>query len=138
VIVPAKRTSAFVIRKRRIGHLMRHLLSIATWLTPTDFATARSYCECQVVGAELFAKIIEKGVEKGDGETRGIVMAWRQIKTTELSYAAALGLSPKARAELRQGGRPDIPVEAVDVSPATVARVLAIAGNQDAEKAETE
>lgn len=135
---PAKKPSPFLIRKRRIGHLMRHLLSIAAWLQPTDYATARGYCECQVVAAELFAKIVALGVEKNDGEVRAIVDAWRRVKQTELSYATSLGLSVKARAELRGAGR-DIPAEPIDVSPAARERVLAITAEpKDAEEADTE
>jgi hypothetical protein len=122
--VPAKKTSPFEIRRKRIGHLLRHVLKIATWLQPTDFAVARSYCETQVVAAGLFAKIVALGVEKNDGEVRAIVDAWRRVKQTELQYANALGLSPKARKELRDAGGRDVPEDVIELSPEREAEAI--------------
>ena len=119
--VPAKKPSAFLIRKRRIGHLMRHLLQIAPWLTSKDFATARNWCEFEVVGAELFAKIVERGVETKKGELSALVDAHGRLRARQLTYATRLGLHPAAREELRQRGRD---IEDIELSPERTAEAI--------------
>jgi len=138
VTFPAKKKSAFLERQRKIGRFMRRLRAVALWIVESDYPTAKAYCELEVLGVEAFAKLMKKGVESEKDEVRPLLDAYRRIRQTQLAYARELGLGPRARAELRRTGRPGIPDEAVDVSPAAVKRVLAIAGNQDAEKAETE
>src|SRR5271154_5189993 len=123
--VPAvRKKSPFEIRKKRIGHLTRHILQIAPWLTNSDYGVMRSYAECQVISAELFAKIVALGVEKNDGEVRAIVDAWRRVKQTELQYANSLGLSPKARKELRDAGGRDVPEDVIELSPERTAEAI--------------
>jgi phage terminase small subunit len=138
VTAPVKKPSAFVARQRRIGRFMRRLKAVAPWIVESDYPTAKAYCELEVLGVEAFTRLMRKGVENDKDEVRPLLDAWRRIRQTQLAYARELGLGPKARAELRASGRPGVPDDVVDVSPAAVKRVLAITGNQDAEKAETE
>ncbi|MGC2221831.1 MAG: hypothetical protein WA624_05420 [Methylocella sp.] len=103
--LPAKKKSPFEVRRRRIGHIMRRLRVIAPWLEHSDLATARAYCELEVIGAELFSKIVERGVEKGD-EVRAIVDAHGRVRQRQLAYARQLGLTVAARKALRASGKP--------------------------------
>src|SRR5208282_4741947 len=134
----AIRKSAFQIRQRKIGRFMRRLKLVAPWICDSDLPTAKAYCELEVLGAEAFARLVARGIEDDKGEVRALLDAHGRIRQRQLGYARELGLGPRARAELRGAGRPGIPDDVVNVSPAAVKRVLAIAGNQDAEKAETE
>ena len=103
--VPAKRVSPFEVRRRRIGHIIRRLRVVAPWLELSDLATSRAWCELEVIGAELFAKILERGVENGD-EVRAIVDAHGRVRQRQLAYARQLGLTVAARKALRASGKP--------------------------------
>ena len=53
----------------------------------------------EVIGAEMFSKIVERGVENGD-DVRAIVDAHGRVRQRQLAYARQLGLTPAAREAL--------------------------------------
>lgn len=71
------------------------------WLTESDKPAARAWAELEVIGAACFADMMERGVAGEDGTPRRMLGDWRLLKQTQLSYEAALGMTPASRATLR-------------------------------------
>jgi hypothetical protein len=94
---------AMKLRGRRTRPLVTRIKAMCPWIEPSDIATLRSWADMEIIGAGLMAELIEGGLFE-DGKPRAIIDTLRGIRTTQLRYAAELGLTPAARLAVRETG----------------------------------
>src|SRR4051812_36796781 len=131
MIPKSAKPSAMEIRARRVGRFVRRLRVGLPWLTDADVPAAKHWAELEVLGTEVFAKLQTAGIVNAEGEPRRLLDSHRQIRMAQLGIEKELGMTPKARAELRSS-RAAIPAEVVNIGEGAVKRVLAI-GKVDGE-----
>ncbi len=113
---PAVRTGAYArsktalkIRADKTRRLMRKLRDVCPWLKESDLPVLRAYCELEVIGASLFAGVMEAGAitsaGKSDVAARRLVEDHRKNRLAAARLASDLGLTPLARRAIESGSR---------------------------------
>lgn len=95
-----------------------------SWLAGADVPALRSWAELEILCSAVWGNLMEEGLyQKGNvrGELRRAVGEYRKLKIVQLSYEAALGMTPMSRAQIT-GGDPSAPTDIV-AALANAARV---------------
>jgi hypothetical protein len=105
------------LRHRRVRRLVQKMLSVMTWIEPSDMPCARAWAELEILGANVFAELIANGVTNLEGEPRRLLTELRQLRQAQLAYARELGMTPAARMAIKANGtRAAVDLAAVMVS----------------------
>jgi hypothetical protein len=92
--------SGLRLRDRKVGRLLTKLKDACPWLQPSDEPTARAWCEIEVLGMMAHAILRKAGIINSSGETRRLFTDYLRLRSIQLQYSNALGLSPAARAAI--------------------------------------
>jgi hypothetical protein len=96
---PGPNTSkVLALRLRRTGALVVQAYLVMTWLSEADRPTMRSWAELEIITSDVFNNLIRDGILRADGEPRGLLNTYRQLKQTQLVYEKELLMTPAARA----------------------------------------
>ena len=74
------------------------------WLTDADQPTVRGWSQLEVLADQAFAVLRVAGITSNGTEPRRLLTDFRQLKTAQLAYAQALGMSPAARLQIQVAG----------------------------------
>jgi hypothetical protein len=81
------------LRSRRIRKLKAKVRQVLPWLQPSDEPCVKGWCELELVSARMFADLMVN-------PEPGKIDLYRRVKSLQLQYEHALGMNPRARAEL--------------------------------------
>ena len=103
------------LRYRRVRRLVRKMQAVMPWLDPADDPACRAWAELEILGANAFADLIERGLTNTEGDPRRLLGEFRMIRQAQLAYERDLGMTPAARMTLRIG---DSRAKALDLASA--------------------
>ena len=97
-----KARPGLILRDRRARRLTEKIRSFCPWLKDSDTPTVRAYAEMEVLTSQLYAALRHAGVLSPDQQgARRLLDDYRRMRTMQLAYAQALGLTPAARRALQ-------------------------------------
>jgi hypothetical protein len=101
--------TALTIRRDKTQRLARRIRLLCPWIEDSDVPALRAYCELEIVGAALFAGIVQVGaitrVDDGrDAGARRLVEDHRKNRLAASALAKELGLTPAARMAIKANG----------------------------------
>jgi hypothetical protein len=81
------------------------------WLTDADRPAVRRWAQLEYLAEQLYLELKNHGVFTPDREARKLLHDFRQMAVAQLSYSAALGMVPAARAAFKE-----LPGELLDLA----------------------
>jgi hypothetical protein len=87
--VYAKTSDALRLRNRRVRYLMRRAKQVMPWLSPSDEATLRAWCEMEFLCAAMWVDLVTDGHLTESGHTRRLITEYRLMRATQRTYARA-------------------------------------------------
>jgi hypothetical protein len=92
------------LRDEKVRRLARSVRAALPWLTDADQPTVRGWSQLEVLADQAFAVLRVAGITSNGTEPRRLLTDFRQLKTAQLAYAQALGMSPAARLQIQVAG----------------------------------
>ena len=92
------------LRDEKVRRLARSVRAALPWLTDADQPTVRGWAQLEVLADQAFAVLRVAGITSNGTEPRRLLTDFRQLKTAQLAYAQALGMSPAARLQIQVAG----------------------------------
>src|SRR2546422_7307111 len=93
-------TSGQRLRDRKVGRLVHKLQVVMPWLATADEPACRAWAQLEVLATLAFAELRTNGLTTPRGEPRRMLDEYRKLRTAQLRYQHALGMTPQARNEL--------------------------------------
>lgn len=93
------------LRDEKTRRLLRRVRTALPWLEDSDMATARSWCQLEVLADQCHMVLRRDGViNPATGEVRRILQDFRLLRVAQLQYAIQLGMSPASRLAIKVSG----------------------------------
>jgi len=99
----AKSPGALQVREEKVKALVGRMYEEMPWLDDPDEPSIRHWAELEVIGDSLFRNLMTKGFANRKGEPRRLLVEFRQLRQTQLTYERELGMTPSSRMGLRVG-----------------------------------
>jgi hypothetical protein len=99
-----KHRNGLKVRDEKTRRLVRRMRAVMPWLEESDIPTAPGWAQLEILADQAFAVLRAVGLVDGSGNPRRLQNDFRLIRTAQLSYANALGMSPAARKLLKARG----------------------------------
>jgi hypothetical protein len=93
------------VRDQRVRHLVRRMRASMPWLCDADTPTCRGWAELEVLATRAYGILATVPLINRDGVPLRLLSDFRLLRQLQLSYAAALGMTPLARKALQANGR---------------------------------
>jgi hypothetical protein len=84
------------LRDLQVSKLAARLRKVLTFLTDADMPSIRAWCQLELLGDQAYAILRDKGITSNGVEPRRLLTDFRQLRSVQLVYANALGLTPAA------------------------------------------
>ena len=86
-----KSPNGLELRYRRVRRLVRKMQAVMPWLDPADDPACRAWAELEILGANAFADIMERGLTNKKGDPRRLLGEFGMIRQTQLGYERFTG-----------------------------------------------
>jgi len=123
-----KHRNGLKVRDEKTRRLVRRMRNVMPWLEESDIPSCRAWAQLEILADQAFSVLRAMGLVNGQGEPRRLLTDYRQIRTAQLGFANALGMTPSARQALktsRDGA-------AFDLASDVTARAVAISEERGA------
>jgi phage terminase small subunit len=91
---------------QRVRSLARKLRLALPWLEDADIPAVRAWCELELLAQRAWLKLTENGASilTPKEEPRGLLDAYQRLRKTQLQFERELGMTPRARMEIKTSG----------------------------------
>jgi hypothetical protein len=116
------------LRDRKVTRLAMRVRTALPWLTSADAPCLRAWCEFEFLAGQIYAALRALGVLNKAQEARRLLDDYRKLRLAQVVLARELGLTPRARQELKVGSDG----MAFDLAEPAVTRAVAISEQRGA------
>jgi hypothetical protein len=96
-----KHRNGLKIRDEKTRRLVRRMRNVMPWLEESDIPSCRAWAQLEILADQAFSVLRAMGLVNGQGEPRRLLTDYRQIRTAQLGFGNALGMTPAARQALK-------------------------------------
>ncbi len=107
-----RRSIQKIMRSKAISRAIYRIERLVPWLTEADRPLLRAFAELERLAQECYNLMRSEGMVRADGEPHKLLAHYANLRKTQAILATHLGLSPKARRELRDGAVREIDLPA--------------------------
>ena len=92
---------AMTKRDKRTERLIKRMFDVLPHLQMADRPTAKAWAQLEILADCCFTELREHGVFNSEMESRRLLHDFRQLRTAQLPFANALGLTPLSRFQIK-------------------------------------
>jgi hypothetical protein len=89
------------LRDNRIRLMARRVKAALPWVEAADMPSIRTWCELEYMASAAYIELRDHGMLTSAGHARDLVNVYTRLRRVQLQYERELGMTPRARAQLK-------------------------------------